>query len=299
MLKIQTCADSKLIARLGGLFCDEKQVIGFGLLKKGTLIDPSTFDKEALDGIISNDNFIGMVSFDSVENNDQEADYSTSSTKVRIKTVEGVKGFRFVMSKGSCYQNELAKLDGSRNYEFIPIFINGTALFAKTKSGMLKGFDANIFVGLKMLQIGADVAGSTLDIDLLPSGMAYWQSSSVTVESEEFSFNEINPVEGIKVELPVLLAESTSTTVKLVNSCSGAPITGLTSVSSWKMVRNGVEEPITAIAEVAGTGEYKFTHASIANGQTIDFVISVVGNSVYSLDTNYYAISQSNPKVVA
>ena len=55
MLKIQTCADANLVARLGGMFCNDKQVAGFYLKRKGFSIDPATFDKTALDKLISED----------------------------------------------------------------------------------------------------------------------------------------------------------------------------------------------------------------------------------------------------
>lgn len=290
MLKIQTCADASLVARLGGMFCGDKQVVGFFLKQKGFTIDPATFDKEEMDKLIKEDKLIGMIDYYSVEDNDQEADYATSVNKVRVKTVEGVKGFRFMFSKGACFQNELSKLDGA-NYEVIPVFIDGSWLLAKNRDGKVIGFDSKLFVGIRRLQTGSEVAGSTLEIDILPSGMAYWQNNSVTLVSDEIAFNEVNPIEGIKVDFVTPIAGDTTLDVTITHNCSGALVSGLTTPTSWKLKRNGVEETVTSITEVDGTGKYKFTIPAVVTGDKLELVISVLGHKVYALDTRYYAIS--------
>lgn len=299
MLKILNCAGADLTARLGGLFCADKQVEGFYLIKRGTAIDPATFTKTALDTLIGEDKAIGMIKFFSAEDNDQEADYATSSTKQRRKTVEGTKGFRFIFDANGCYQNELAKLDGSTAYGIWIVYTDGSAKFGVRRDAKLIGFDVNLFVGLKREQISADVAGSTLEVDITPSGTALWQTSTAVYTATDFDFNQVNPIEGIRVELPILTDGQTSITFKVVNACSGSAVTGLSTVANWKMLRNGVAENITALTEIAGTGQYTATVTALDAAQVIDFDISVNGKPIYILDTSYYGISVRNPKTVA
>ena len=145
MLKQSFCGSAEMIARLGGAFCGEKLVTGFALLDRRVEIDPATFNKTALDKIIQEDKFIGKISFFNVEDNDQEADYNTSVRKERSRSIPGTKGYRFTFDKGSSFQNELAKLDNSDNYSFVPIFEDGSALFAIKANGKLMGFACKLF----------------------------------------------------------------------------------------------------------------------------------------------------------
>ena len=295
MLKIVNCSVTELTPRLGGLFCANKLMTKFALVKRGVEIDPATFAKASLDTLITQDKFIGAIQFFNVENNDQEADYATSVTKERRLTMPGTKGYTFTFDKGSCFQNELAKLDGSEQYAFIPIFDDGSALFAVKKNGKLTGFDANLFVGVMQLRTTADLAGSTLMVDITPNAMTYWQKSSAVYESDEFSFGELNPVAGVRI-VPQAVAVGTSTVVNVTNLCSDAVVTGLTDDENWMLERNGVLEAITAVSEVAG--KYTLTHAALVASQKVRFLLYKAGYLVYVLDTNYYA-GESDVKTVA
>lgn len=286
-MKKLKCAITQLIARLGGAFCAEKELVGFWLKRKGFNIDPSTFDKDALDLLISQDKIIGTIGYFSVEDNDQDADFATSVTKERRRTIQGTKGFRFTFDKGSCFQNQLAKLDGSDMYEFIPVFKGGSALFASNRDGTVKGFDAKLFVGIKKLQLSADVAGSTLEVDITPKGMGAWQESSIMYEFDEFGADDIMPIAGLSVELPILVAGATTTTANVTEICAGTVVSGLTTIANWKMERNGVLQAVTAITEV--NGNYTFTHSALVAGDKVRFLTNVAGYDVYPMDTAYYA----------
>lgn len=287
-MKQVLCNTTELIPRLGGLFCAEKLLVGFILKRKGFSIDPDAFIKSELDNLIKQDKLVGTVKFFTVENNNQEADYATSVRKERRKTISGTKGYRFTFDKGSCFQNEIDKLDGSQNYEFIPVFEDGSALFAVLQDGKIKGFDCNLFTGIREVQTTADVAGSILEVDIVPDAMYYWQKSSALYKSDDFSFSEIMPVAGLNIKLPILVAAATSTTAKVTNLCSDAVVSGLTTLTNWKLERNGVLEPFTgSITEV--NGNYTFTHAALVAGDKIRIMTQVSGYPVYVLDTSYYA----------
>lgn len=287
-MKELKCSITQLIPRLGGLFCAEKELIGFFLKRKGSNINPETFGKTALDTLIKEDKLIGMLGFFSVENNDQESDYATSVTKERRKTIHGTKGFRFVFDKNACFQNQLNKLDGSDNYEFIPVFKGGSSLWAKNRDGSIKGFDCKLFVGIKQLQVSADVAGSTLEVDITPRGMASWQDSAVMYQNDEFGFDEITPVAGLDLEMPILAVGQTTTTIRITELCADAVVSGLTKAANWSIERNGVLESVTGtVTEV--NGNYTFTHTAYAANDKIRFMTNVAGYPVYVFDNNYYA----------
>ena len=288
MLKQSFCGSAEMIARLGGAFCGEKLVTGFALLDRRVEIDPATFNKTALDKIIQEDKFIGKISFFNVEDNDQEADYNTSVRKERSRSIPGTKGYRFTFDKGSSFQNELAKLDNSDNYSFVPIFEDGSALFAIKANGKLMGFACKLFVGVKKLKTTSEVSGSTLEVDILPDAMIYWQKSENVFESDEFSFNEINPIIKLAVSTGVLTNTATTTKVKVTEAFSNANVVGLTDTAKWKIEEDGVIGNITNVAYDASAQEYTLTHSALATGKKVRFITSDNGLRVISLDTNYY-----------
>lgn len=288
MLKQSFCGSAEMIARLGGAFCGEKLVTGFALLDRRVEIDPVTFNKTALDKIIQEDKFIGKISFFNVEDNDQEADYNTSVRKERSRSIPGTKGYRFTFDKGSSFQNELAKLDNSDNYSFVPIFEDGSALFAIKANGKLMGFACKLFVGVKKLKTTSEVSGSTLEVDILPDAMIYWQKSENVFESDEFSFNEINPIIKLAVSTGVLTNTATTTKVKVTEAFSNANVTGLTDAAKWKIEVDGTLGNITNVAYDASAQEYTLTHSALTTGKKVRFITSDNGLRVISLDTNYY-----------
>ena len=296
-MKKLSCLLSEFIPRIGGSYCPSKPLVRFILKRKGFNIDPLTFDKEALNLLIAQDKIVGPFDFFSVEDNDQESDFATSVNKTRTQTIPGTKGFRFMFNKGNCFQNEINKLDNSSNYEFVPIFQDGGALWAVNSDGTVKGFDANLFVMVFKVQTSADVAGSTLEIDITPKGMGAWQGGSGMYEGVEFGFDEINPVAGLNIELPILTAGATTTTVKITELCADSAVSGLTSIANWKMERNGVLENVTGtITEV--NGKYTFTHGALAANDKVRFMTMSAGYPVYVLDTNYYSGSSAIETVV-
>ena len=296
-MKKLSCLLSEFIPRIGGSYCPSKPLVRFILKRKGFSIDPLTFDKEALNLLIAQDKIVGPFDFFSVEDNDQEADFATSVNKTRTQTIPGTKGFRFMFNKGNCFQNEINKLDNSSNYEFVPIFQDGGALWAVNSDGTVKGFDANLFVMVFKVQTSADVAGSTLEIDITPKGMGAWQGGSGMYEGVEFGFDEINPVAGLNIELPILTAGATTTTIKITELCADSAVSGLTSIANWKMERNGVLENVTGtITEV--NGKYTFTHGALVANNKVRFMTMSAGYPVYVLDTNYYSGSSAIETVV-
>jgi hypothetical protein len=297
MLKQSFCGSAEMIARLGGAFCGEKLVTGFALLDRRVEIDPATFNKTALDKIIQEDKFIGKISFFNVEDNDQEADYNTSVRKERSRSIPGTKGYRFTFDKGSSFQNELAKLDNSDNYSFVPIFEDGSALFAIKANGKLMGFACKLFVGVKKLKTTSEVSGSTLEVDILPDAMIYWQKSENVFESDEFSFNEINPIIKLAVSTGVLTNTATTTKVKVTEAYSNANVSGLTDAGKWKIEEDGVIGNITNVAYDASAQEYTLTHSALATGKKVRFITSDNGLRIIDLDTNYY-IGESDKKTV-
>ena len=238
MLLQNTCNVSLMTPKLGGLFCDEKAVVGFLLKRRGYEIDPATFNKTALDTLVQEEKLIGSISFFNAEDNDEEASYSTSITGERTKIRDGIKRYRFMFDKGSCFQNELNKLDNSSDWEFIPVFEDGKALFAVKKDGKLIGFDAKLFTGTRKLKLTDEMAGPSLEVEIQRTGMTYWQNSSGVYESDEFGFNELSPVAGLNIAFGVLTAGATTTVVTVTNLCSDSVVTGLTTATAWKIKRN-------------------------------------------------------------
>ena len=298
MLLQNTCNVSLMTPKLGGLFCDEKAVVGFLLKRRGFEIDPATFNKTALDTLVQEEKLIGSISFFNAEDNDEEASYSTSITGERTKIRDGIKRYRFMFDKGSCFQNELNKLDNSSDWEFIPVFEDGKALFAVKKDGKLIGFDAKLFTGTRKLKLTDEMAGPSLEVEIQRTGMTYWQNSSGVYESDEFGFNELSPVAGLNITFGVLTAGATTTVVTVTNLCSDSVVTGLADVYVWWMNRNGVLEPISAVSFNPFTQKYTFTHTALVAGNKVSFITIENGINVVAVDTNYYSGVSDTKNVV-
>ena len=297
MLLQNTCNVSLMTPKLGGLFCDEKAVVGFLLKRRGFEIDPATFNKTALDALVQQEKLIGSISFFNAEDNDEEASYSTSITGERTKIRDGIKRYRFMFDKGSCFQNELNKLDNSSDWEFIPVFEDGKALFAVKKDGKLIGFDAKLFTGTRKLKLTDEMAGPSLEVEIQRTGMTYWQNSSGVYESDEFGFNELSPVAGLNITFGVLTAGATTTVVTVTNLCSDSFVAGLNK-PVWKMNRNGALETVSAISFNSGTQKYTLTHTALVANDKVSFLTSENGINVVAVDTNYYS-GVSDTKTVA
>ena len=289
MLLQNTCNVSLMTPKLGGLFCDEKAVVGFLLKRRGFEIDPATFNKKALDTLVQEEKLIGSISFFNAEDNDEEASYSTSITGERTKIRDGIKRYRFMFDKGSCFQNELNKLDNSSEWEFIPVFEDGKALFAVKKDGKLIGFDAKLFTGTRKLKLTDEMAGPSLEVEIQRTGMTYWQNSSGVYESDEFGFNELSPVAGLNITFGVLTAGATTTVVTVTNLCSDSVVTGLATATAWKMSRNGALETVSAVSFDTVTQKYRLTHTALVASNKVSFLTSENGINVVAVDTNYYS----------
>ena len=107
-------------------------------------------------------------------------------------------------------------------------------------------------------------------------------------ESDEFSFNEINPIIKLAVSTGVLTNTATTTKVKVTEAFSNANVVGLTDAAKWKIEEDGVIGNITNVAYDASAQEYTLTHSALATGKKVRFITSDNGLRVISLDTNYY-----------
>ena len=298
MLYQNRCNVSLMTPKLGGLFCDEKAVIGFILKRKGFDIDPATLTKAQVDTYVQEEKLLGMINFFSVEENDDEASFATSSTGERSKIRDGIKRYRFTFDKGSCFQNEISKLDNRDDWEFIPVFEDGKALFAVKKDGKLIGFSAKMFTGTRRLKTADEVVGSVLEVEIQRDGMVYWQTASGVYESDEFGFNELRPVAGLNIILPILTAGATTTAVAVQNLCSDSAVLGLTTPADWKIEVNGVLSSPTAVSYNATTEKYTFTHPALTPGAEVRILTSNNGINTIVVDTNYYS-GASDVKTVA
>jgi hypothetical protein len=291
------CSLSQLTARLGGLFCDDERIVKLNLYTRGVKRDPSTFDKSELDTLIAQDKFIGALEFFSEEDNYGDPSYTESTAGDRYKNNDGSVRFSFMfMRKGNCFHNQLYKLDRSENYSVTFITESGKELCKLTKDGKYAGFDSNLFVDNKKLKFGAEGGGSTLLVDILSYELKDWNLRAVMVEADDFDFREIAPIAELNLDVPNLVAGSTTTAVKVTTTCSDAEVAGLTTSANWKMLVNGVKTSITSVSAVNGT--YTFTHPALVAGQKIQFITDVAGYPVYVLDSNYY-VGESQEEVVA
>lgn len=299
MLKRINCAAADLLPLLGGVHCKAGLMIGFALVRRDVSIDPATFNKEKLDELIADGKFIGTLKYYNAENNNQEAQFATSTLGERTKNIDGIKGWTFIFDKGNCFQNELNKVDGSDVWAIIPILQGGKAVFRIKNDGKLSGFDAKLFNNIFDLPLTADVTGAGLQIDLTYSATQQWQSKSVVFESTDFDFEEVTPIAGVNISIEsVLTASDTTIGVKVTGMCSGADIIGLLSADNWGIEVDGVISVPTTVAYSTTTKTYTLTVSALVAGKNVRLLLTKDGQDVYVLDSVYYAGS-SNTEIVA
>lgn len=283
------CDNAASMALLGGLQCEIPKMVGVAFWKPGTIFSDS-FGKAELDTLTQESGFIGGVMADGIENNDAEATYSESIMKIRSQTDAGRKGWNLTFEKTPCFHNELNKLNNTENWHFTPILEDGSLFAYEGNDGVRKPFAAKLFVGMYRLPImGVEEKGTMLGVDLLPKALWQWQNNGVVLTNSEIDFTEVNPVAGVSITAPALVAAAVTTAVKVSNLCSDAAIGGLTTVDMWKMERDGVLESVTAVSYNADTKEYTLTHAALVAGDKVRFLLSENGNNIVAIDTNYYS----------
>jgi hypothetical protein len=297
MLNLKKCAVALAVAYLGGIMCDEKQVLGIMLVDRSVRIDPANFVKSTLDGLIASNKIIGTLKDFNAEDADVDPAYTDLQNGDRNKNTIGRKGWNITFFKGSCFQNQIQKLDKSENYGIILVYEDGSFLAQQLKDGKIKGFDVKLFTGVKKVKTGTEGGGSMLMIDVTRSAMAAWQGSSAIYESPEIDFMEIQPVAALDLKIGILSAGATTTTVTISHLCADSPVTGLTDATKFQLVRNEVPEAITSMSSVGNV--YTLTHAALAADQSVYFKTNTVGNPVIVLDTNYYAGRSVTKTVVA
>jgi hypothetical protein len=296
MLTQVKCNVSELTARLGGFFCDEERIVKLNFYKRGVRRDPATFNKTALDTLISQDKFIGALEFFSEEDNYGDPSYTESAAGDRYKNNDGSVRFKFnFMRKGNCFHKQMYILDRSENYSITFVTESGKELCKLTKDGKYAGFDCNLFVDNKKLKFGAEGGGSTLMVDILSYELKDWNSKAILVEASDFDFKEINPITEVNIQSLPLYAGDSMSLVKVITACSNAEVAGLTNEANWKIVVDGVKNAVSSISALNGT--YTVTHEVLTAGKKVKFVLEVAGYPVYVLDTNYY-VGESAEKTV-
>lgn len=289
-MKRINCSASELLPLLGGLHCKSGLLLGFALLRRDVSIDVDTFNKEALDTLIAEGKFIGVVDYSNAEDNNQDPQYSSTTLQERSQNIGGIKGWRFIFSKGNCFQNELNKLNNSEMWTFIPVLEGGKWVMDLASDGTARGFDAKLFVGMFNAPLTADVAGSTLEVDLTYAGSQRWQSNASVLEPIDFDGMAVKPIAGLNIDIATALVDGgTVTAVGVSGLCSGADVTGLIDATNWKVNVDGVDGAVTVVAYNPTTKQYSLTHAALDAGQAVYFKTSKNGSDIYVLDSNYYS----------
>ncbi|WP_336716270.1 hypothetical protein [Chryseobacterium mucoviscidosis] len=294
MLVLKNCI-SNIVARLGGLFCDDEQVIGFMLLERGLRFDPATFSKTLLDEKVQQDKVIGMVEIQSAEDANVEVSYTETNTGESIQNHQGLKKWNIKFYKGGRWQNELQKLNKSERYSVVFVMRDGSTLWQQNLDGTISGFDVKLFTGIRMVKTAAEGGGSSLRMDLTVKSMSFWQESSAIYKSTDLDFRELQSIEQIDMKVPVLSAGATTTVISITRSGSNTPMVGLDDKDNWKIVVDGVEGPITALTSVGD--KYTFTHAALVTNKMVYFKTMMDGYPIYVLSTGYY-VGESIPKKV-
>ena len=106
MLIENNCNASVLLSLLGGKSCDLGILTGFHLFDRSVKIEPSLFDKEALDKLVKAGKSLGFLDFYEASDNNADPTYAESVQNKRVQKIRGRKGWVLTFDKGTCFDNE-------------------------------------------------------------------------------------------------------------------------------------------------------------------------------------------------
>lgn len=244
---------------LAGCRIDRKRVTALGLLQKGFKFTEE-ITKDYMRTLQQEGKLImlqGVVSFEDATADDNIITRAGSG----IKVVAGKNPYEYTATfdNGINFHKALTSLSSFNAYDLILFDVDNSLFFTVTKQGLPKGFTLGMFENGKYMGAnGTDASTQTIAMQLTERAEVDERMSYVTTENLDFSYDELDGVNEVVVEINPIVTASTSIVVSALLQDKTHAVEGLL-VADFKVTRNGNPLVPSAVAYNATTKKYTLT----------------------------------------
>lgn len=274
---------------LAGCRIDRKRVTALGLLQKGFKFTQE-IDKDYMQQLQQEGKLImlqGVISFA-----DNTADDNIITREGSgIKVVAGKNPYEYVATfdNGINFHKALTALSSYQAYDLILFDVDNSMFFTVTKSGEPKGFTLGMFENGKYMGAnGTDAASQTVSFQLIDRAEIDERMSWITSDQLDFSYDELQGVNEVLVEVSPIAAAATTIVVSAFLLDKTHPVEGLL-VGDFAVTKNGTPlVPSLAVYNI-GTKKYTLTVTALAANDivtvSLDGIVKTLAGVLYKSNT--------------
>lgn len=274
--------------KLGGATCPTEQDELFGFIRKGIYI-PAEATLQDIQDLVTEGNFIGVLYPKDPVHEDSEDSLVTDQRGFVTKRSEGVKGWSMSFDTTPCRDNEWALLDRSEDWSIIWGTANGVMTVLPNSDGTAyTGFNCYIYKNKYQNNITSDGYGTMIHVQLRPDSNSKWDTQKATAIGDDFSYDELNPVEGVSFNLVNQPAVGdTDIIVTATGQCNDNFVSTLDETVT-KLFQDGNEIVITSMIGSAKDKTYTITVPALTTG-LFSLEITNGTESIIAIDDTFYA----------
>jgi hypothetical protein len=274
---------------LAGCRVDRKRVTVLGLLQKGFKFTQE-IDKDYMQQLQQEGKLImlqGVISFA-----DNTADDNIITREGSgVKVVAGKNPYEYVATfdNGINFHKALTALSGYQDYDLFVMDVDNTMFLTQTKSGEPKGLTLGMFENGKYMGAnGTDAASQTVSFQLIDRAEIDERMSWITSDQLDFSYDELQGVNEVLVEVNPIAAASTTIVVSAFLLDKTHPVEGLL-VGDFAVTKNGTPlVPSLAVYNI-GTKKYTLTVTALAANDivkvSLDGIVKTLAGVLYKSNT--------------
>jgi hypothetical protein len=228
------------------------------LVPKGWELDltTGTFDNAYIEGQIKAGNFIPALNSIDYEDASEEAEFFTTSTKNKLKTVPGKAGFKFTFSNGYNFHKALYALNSYNNYDILIGYDNGVIFGVKTPDGKLKAHTGGLVeTGNFLHRKGGDPQKTVLEVNL--SSAYEYNQSGVMLDPTANGFN-LQQLSGI-VDVVITKVSNSTADVVIKAVMRNNEAIGLQGLQATDLKATGTSATIVSLAYDTGLNDGTYT----------------------------------------
>jgi hypothetical protein len=270
-------------------FTSYGDLLGLGLLKKGTKLDiaTDTFDETAFRALITSGKLHQVVNSYAFEDTTPESEKSTSSTGLMESVRAGKPMYNFTFKKGAGFHRAVYSLKGQNRWDSMLYFTEGILVAHNVGKTEIKGFSGGMFdVDSYKFTVGAETEFSKASLQL--TSAEEFNTRFTFFPYSELGFNalEIDGVVQTNVAYDTIPASGdTFVSFAIVdsNNTSISYSSLFDEVGDWKLTVNGIDKVITSVAVSGNLVDLDFTGAL-----TVGQVVKVSLNGIVADDEMKY-----------
>jgi len=279
-------------------FTSYGDLVGLGLLKKGTKLDVVTdsFDETAFRTLITTGKLHQVINSYAFEDTTPESEKSTSSTGLMESVRAGKPMYNFTFKKGAGFHKAVYSLKGQNRWDAMLYFTEGILVAHNVAKTEIKGFSGGMFdVDSYKFTVGAETEFSKASLQL--TSAEEFNTRFTFFPYSELGFNALEIDGVVQTEVFNLVELSNADTEVLVsikdaNNTSISYASLFDAVGDWEVKNSGV--PIVISAVVVSGDNVSLTIPAVSTGN----VISISLNGIVADDEMKYYKSNTIEVIV-